>query len=674
MTGMPRWRLLRRARNLRARWRGALEALEELQRTTEELRVALAEARSAIEELRRGVDQARGPIPAIEAAIGTLAEEQASVRQAAASLASAQTRSELHARIVPTTMWIEASPVPDDALVSVILPTRNRSRLLPNAIGSVLNQSYARWELLVVDDDSDDRTAQVLERFTDDRIRVLRGPGRGVSAARNLALEGARGTLIAYLDDDNLMHPQWLRSVVWAFAHHPDADVLYGARVVQDSTALGRTGDGRFADIHLEVYDRSRLERGNFIDLGTVVHRAGLPGARFDEDLASLVDWDLVLRLTRTKPPVTLPAIACLYATTSPGRLTGGSEAAAAFDAVVAKVQEARPLRVLGYNSMFPLISETYIQDEMEALAQQGADLAYYRKHEPMVEMPVDRALYTEVEKALEEFAPDVLFLYWLPWALEQLEQLEAMGLPFAVRAHSFDYDPAGAARLVGHPNCVGVWAFPDHAAAIPGAFTLPPLFTSVDQMPEPATHRDLVMSVSAGLPKKDWDLLLEAFCGLEGTERRIVLAHTKGFEHLPEDVARRAAGCADPPLVRADLPRREVFVLLAGAAALVYTLDPGQTFGMPMSVVEGLCAGASVILPDRPEAREFAGPHGRFYRTADDIVRHAREALAGGPAVEAEREGNREHGLRSFCDPSLGKRFFAELAEALDRWRWTRT
>jgi len=307
-------------------------------------------------------------------------------------------------------------------------------------------------------------------------------------------------------------------------------------------------------------------------------------------------------------------------------------------------------------------------------LARHGADLAYFRKYEPMVEMPVDRPVYSHIETALEEFDPDVLFLYWLPWALEQVERLEAMGLPFAVRAHSFDYDPPGAARLVRHPNCIGVWAFPNHATAIPGAFALPTLFTSVDEMPEPAPVRDLILSVSAGLPKKDWDLLLEAFCGLEGTERRIVLAHTKDFERLPEDVARRVARCADPPLVQVDLPRPEVFALLARAAALVYTLDPGQTFGMPMSVVEGLCAGATVILPDRPEAREFAGPHGRFYRTADDIVRHAREALAGGPAVEMEREGNREHGLRSFCDPSLGKRFFAELTEGLDRWRWTRT
>ena len=80
------------------------------------------------------------------------------------------------------------------------------------------------------------------------------------------------------------------------------------------------------------------------------------------------------------------------------------------------------------------------------------------------------------------------------------------------------------------------------------------------------------------------------------------------------------------------------------------------------MSVAEALCAGCSVVLPDRPECREYAGPHFRGYRTPEDIARHAREVLAGGPAIEAERRANAEYGRARFCAPELGDRFYGEL------------
>ena len=98
----------------------------------------------------------------------------------------------------------------------------------------------------------------------------------------------------------------------------------------------------------------------------------------------------------------------------------------------------------------------------------------------------------------------------------------------------------------------------------------------------------------------------------------------------------------------------------------LVYTLKPGMGFGMPMSVIEGMTAGACVVLPDFPVVRDVFGPDVRTYRDADDIRRHVRDVLAGGPAIDAERDRLRTRALDQFCDPELGKRFYAELVDAL--------
>jgi glycosyltransferase involved in cell wall biosynthesis len=209
--------------------------------------------------------------------------------------------------------------VPEDTLVSVVLPTHNRASILPRALASVAAQEYGHWELLVVDDDSDDGTAALLAGQTDPRIRALRSERHNVCAARNVALLAASGAVIAYLDDDNVMHPRWLKSVVWAFREHPTVDVLYGAHVHDDVERTHGRGRGGLPWLQFDPYDRAALERHNLTDIGAIAHRYGVPGAWFDEQLVQYGDWDLLLRLTTGRPPFELPAVACLY-TTDVGR------------------------------------------------------------------------------------------------------------------------------------------------------------------------------------------------------------------------------------------------------------------------------------------------------------------------------------------------------------------
>ena len=67
---------------------------------------------------------------------------------------------------------------------------------------------------------------------------------------------------------------------------------------------------------------------------------------------------------------------------------------------------------------------------------------------------------------------------------------------------------------------------------------------------------------------------------------------------------------------------------------------------------------------------RALCGDGFRPYNTAADIVRHVRDIMAGGPAIEAERRGNRAAALSRFCDPLLGRRFHDELSAAITAWR----
>ncbi len=213
------------------------------------------------------------------------------------------------------------TPVPEGPLVSVILPTYDRAALLPEAIASVREQSYGRWELLVVDDGSTDGTAALLDGYDDPRIRRFHSDRLGASGARNVALDEVRGEIVAYLDSDNRLDRDWLKAVVWGFDAHPGEDALYGARVIDHPDRVYGPDVGPFPGLQFEPFDRAALEEGNFADMGVLAHRAGLD-VRFDEALRWYGDWDLFLQLTAERPPLELPAVAVYYATAPEDRLT----------------------------------------------------------------------------------------------------------------------------------------------------------------------------------------------------------------------------------------------------------------------------------------------------------------------------------------------------------------
>jgi glycosyltransferase involved in cell wall biosynthesis len=115
-----------------------------------------------------------------------------------------------------------ATMATEQPLVSVIIPTYNRSSLLPRAIRSVLGQTYTNLECIVIDDASTDDTASAVQQFTDDRLVYFRHEtNRHVSAARNTGIAEAKGDLIAFLDDDDRWLPTKLEHQVPYLANLP---------------------------------------------------------------------------------------------------------------------------------------------------------------------------------------------------------------------------------------------------------------------------------------------------------------------------------------------------------------------------------------------------------------------------------------------------------------------
>lgn len=180
--------------------------------------------------------------------------------------------------------------------VSVIIPTFNRGWILGEAVASVLNQDYAAFELIVVDDGSSDETAQILQRLPD-RIRVLTQKNRGVSAARNRGVAAAAGDLIAFLDSDDLWLPGKLRFQVDFFRNNPQALVCQteeiwvrkGVRVNPGKRHRKPSGMIFRPSLHLCLVSPSAVMMRR-----RLFERVGL----FDETLPACEDYDLWLRVS----------------------------------------------------------------------------------------------------------------------------------------------------------------------------------------------------------------------------------------------------------------------------------------------------------------------------------------------------------------------------------------
>lgn len=109
--------------------------------------------------------------------------------------------------------------------VSVVLPVFNNERYIAEAIDSVVSQGSEDVEVIVVDDGSTDRSADIAR---DHGVRVLRGPHVGVSHARNVGIAAARGALIGFQDADDVWTPGSLAARVDVLERHPEFDFAFG--------------------------------------------------------------------------------------------------------------------------------------------------------------------------------------------------------------------------------------------------------------------------------------------------------------------------------------------------------------------------------------------------------------------------------------------------------------
>lgn len=112
-------------------------------------------------------------------------------------------------------------------LVSVIVPVYNVENYIAQTINSVLNQTYPHFELLIIDDESPDRSIEICQQFKDPRIKIISQKNRGLAGARNTGIRHAQGDYLAFLDSDDLWLPQKLAQHIKHLESFPQVGVSF---------------------------------------------------------------------------------------------------------------------------------------------------------------------------------------------------------------------------------------------------------------------------------------------------------------------------------------------------------------------------------------------------------------------------------------------------------------
>jgi glycosyltransferase involved in cell wall biosynthesis len=218
--------------------------------------------------------------------------------------------------------------------ISVIIPVYGVEKYIAAAVQSALDQTYSNFELIIVDNASPDRSIEICQQFTDDRIRIIRQANRGPAGSRNTGIRHATGDYITFLDGDDLWMPEKLAKHVAYLERHPHVGISFcysefidanahrlgiymtskKLKGIQPSDMLCRCplGNGSVSVYRREVFAAIRFQDNLY---GTV------EDFYFDESMKSLEDVECWFRMAIKSPLAVegIPEVLTLYRIHSSG-------------------------------------------------------------------------------------------------------------------------------------------------------------------------------------------------------------------------------------------------------------------------------------------------------------------------------------------------------------------
>jgi len=202
---------------------------------------------------------------------------------------------------------------------SVIIPLYNKADYISDCLNSALNQTFEDYEIVIINDGSTDKSAEIVERFTSDKIKLFHQENLGASKARNNGASFAKGTYIAFLDADDIWKPNHLECLKLSIETHPNAGIYannYSIKHSENFTAP--------ANLNIEISATQPIILDSFFkaSLSDTIVWTSAAAIKKDKFLAydmfnpiylSSQDLDLWIRIALKEPVVFNPESTMIY-------------------------------------------------------------------------------------------------------------------------------------------------------------------------------------------------------------------------------------------------------------------------------------------------------------------------------------------------------------------------
>ncbi|MBD2528102.1 glycosyltransferase [Nostoc flagelliforme FACHB-838] len=201
----------------------------------------------------------------------------------------------------------------DVTMISVIIPAYNSEKTIKETIQSVLNQTFANFELIIINDGSQDSTLDIITQIEDPRIKVFSYGNAGGNVSRNRGLNHAVGEFVSFLDADDVWTPNKLEFQLKALQENPTAKVAYSWTDYIDVNGKF-VFSGKRINLNANIYETLLLS--NFLENGSnplICREALITLGGFDESLTAAQDWDMWLRLASKFDFICVPSVQILY-------------------------------------------------------------------------------------------------------------------------------------------------------------------------------------------------------------------------------------------------------------------------------------------------------------------------------------------------------------------------
>ena len=197
--------------------------------------------------------------------------------------------------------------------VTVIIPAYNAMTYLPETLDSVLKQTFADFEVLIVNDGSTDHIIEWASEINDSRVKLISQTNQGVSAARNTAINYAQGEYVAFLDADDLWEPTKLEKQVRRLESQPEVGLVYAWTLLVDQQGKST---GTVTASHTEGNVWEKLLLGDVIGNGSsaMIRRSCFETVGlFDGKLSGVADCDMWIRVAANYPIAVIKEVLVYY-------------------------------------------------------------------------------------------------------------------------------------------------------------------------------------------------------------------------------------------------------------------------------------------------------------------------------------------------------------------------